>query len=276
MPADPLDHDPLFARVRRARPSAPAGFAEELLQRDRSDRRAARFAASAGVALVCAAVACIVWMAHETGEDDRVVVPVHEPSAPAVDPAPVLLGWNDLHALWKAIRREYLGVLQSCGGDGLARLEITRRPDGSARATYGQPSYPSPTRVDDCHAFVTAAMVLPPMPEQLTAVTFTLDATVNDATSKDWIDPIATFEKAVPVRAMRACLPPDRGHMIFHIELVHDSEPHTRLSLRLEPSSMTTDSDAQLACLLRLIPQRELPLPPSWPVDYVRIRVPVR
>jgi hypothetical protein len=263
------DDDPLFARVRAARPNAPVALERDVIAKL---ARPSRRPVIVGTVVAIAAVVCIVLLLR--GGDDRreiidagvVVTHVDAPSKPAAPddaapkpPKPKRLDWTDLPAVWAKIELAH----RKCAiGFSLKVLRIQRTKGGPHFTT---PSGPLPPK--GCQDL--RDMDIPDMLDGLVELDLVMTP-AKVSPPHEWTDPLATIHKTLAPLDLAGCVDGSTIPLVV-IDRTHQQNP--RISLR--PTEHPNAS--QRACMMKLLAIAPLPpLPPfllSITVEY-QIRKP--
>jgi stage V sporulation protein SpoVS len=215
-----LEDDSLDELVRAARPAAPSRLAGAVVAALAARRRARLTAIGIGAVVLASAAVLIVTMRPPSGTVAAVPA-THEPAGGGRDAAPAISdartpSWTDLPALIADLETTHHDAIAACvpaaRRHGLANFRLERAPDGSGAAkpyliihhSLGYLGYSAEER---CLADVGLKMIVPPLPEALVGIAFTLDDVVTVAPGSAWQDPVRTGMDAVaPVRArLAAC-----------------------------------------------------------------------
>ncbi|HEX7704227.1 MAG TPA: hypothetical protein VF403_25970, partial [Kofleriaceae bacterium] len=216
------DDDPIDELLRAARPAAPPRLASAVAAK-LAARRRARITALTGGAVVLVAAAILVVTMRPPSDAESVKPSELAPpplksagggrdAAPSPsDAAPWTPSWTDLSALVADLERTHHAAIAACvpaaRRRGLANFRIERAPDGTGALqpyliihhSLGYLGYSAEER---CLADVGLKMIVPPLPDALIGVAFTLDDSVTVTPSSPWQDPVLTGMDAIaPVRA---------------------------------------------------------------------------
>lgn len=283
-----LDADSVFAIVRTARPSPPAGFAAKVLARGSARPRARAVALGLGVAVAAAAAVVIAVAIRPHAPAPAPVpalglapvpaVPVPAPPLPPVDampPAPP--SWTTLSRLVASIAAEHGDAIAACkprtptpvcGGNILGdrhTVFVIRQPDGHAAAELQLThsiGYCGFTTEERCLQAAIAAIEFPAMPDALFLVALRVGGTrpPSDPIDDPWRDPVATAERllAGQATALEACLASHEArYVIVRFDLEHGAP-------RAWVPGQAAHSKAELACFARVVRGLIVPPLPAW------------
>lgn len=211
------DADPIDELVREARPGAPPRLAPAVIARVAA-RRNLRRAAIAASAVLAAAALLLVWVQREPKPVAPPAPATHEraagppapaPPTPPAPPAAAPPDWSDMPALLAEVEAAQRAAIARCvpasRAPQMATFRIERGPDGKVQTmlvihhSLGYLGYSDEER---CLQKVAAALALPPLPDGLTSVAFTLAPPSAAATTTTWRDPVRTGQELLaPARS---------------------------------------------------------------------------
>jgi hypothetical protein len=289
-----LDNDPVFQRVRAARPPLPATVLAATCARLPVRRRSAAATLASATVVAMLATTVVVWT-HSRGDDvdpppvlglERPQAPT--PAPPDAAPSPPPPAWSDLRAVLVELDTKYGDALRRCMKRRRTSVfVIASRAHGRNSATYWYPAGEGIKAEETCLAQTVAAMELPPIPAG-TRIQFRMKLDAPAAKSLPsfgvWNDPQQAFATALAPHndELRACLPKN-GSNVVPVVYENDMPHHPDLALSCnDEGSADEDADdkcGQLppgyACLTRIVRALELPrLPAPLHSVGVRYRVP--
>ena len=290
------DHDPIDDVVRAARPSAPARLAPAIAARMAS-RRNVRRAAIAATAVLAAAAAVLLWMQHSperpgpgpiaaaTGAPLVRDASVGSSAAPPPDAAPA--GWSDMPALLAELERTHHAAIARCVPAArvtvMATFRIARQPDGTSRTdlvihhSLGYLGYSDEER---CLQRVATAIDLPPLPEAIWSIAFTLAPPATSAATTTWSDPLdasgallATVRPQIETCVLNARVPrPQRAVAVFEPSGGPYRGPATSARARIVLDNRSPN--AMRKCVARIARALDVPVLPEH-IDQIIVALPI-